>query len=109
MMMFGSISDSNTVSSLDRVTWTLLRYLKTFFRIKGSQLLSVSEHKIRAKVNEDEDMYETGSVKFKPKGQPVKDVPFIRCLNVKTQLVIILKGHAAAGRLIQRSAIKPNP
>jgi Protein of unknown function (DUF1280) len=78
----------------------MLREVKLFFKIKGSQLLSVSEHTIRAKVNTADALYETGAVKFNQ-----KDVRYVRLMKVKERVLEVLKGHAENGHLRQYSAI----
>ena len=75
-------------------TWLLLRKLKTFFDQKGSPLLSVGEQKLRAHMKDDAALYETG-------GDCGNDVVYVRCTNVKQQLLAALAAHRDSGQLHQ--------
>jgi hypothetical protein len=79
------------------VTWLLLRKLKTFFDQKGSALLSVGEQKLRERMNADAALYETGVVK----DEAGNDVAYVRCTNVKRQLLSALAAHRERGQLQQ--------
>ena len=78
-------------------TWLLLRKLKTFFDQKGSPLLSVGEQKLRAHMNADAALYQTGVAK----GDGGTDVAYVRCTNVKQQLLAALAAHRNSGQLHQ--------
>jgi Protein of unknown function (DUF1280) len=71
--------------------------LKTFFDHKGSALLSVGEQKLRDRMNADAALYETGVVK----DEAGNDVAYVRCTNVKQQLLAALAAHRDRGQLQQ--------
>ena len=79
------------------VTWLLLRKLKTFFNQKGSTLLSVGEQKVRQRMKADAARYETGELK----DDTGNDVAFVRCNDVKQQLLAALAAHRDSGQLRQ--------
>ncbi len=79
----------------------MLRHLKTFFDQKGSSLVSAGEQKLREQMKRDAALYETGS----EKGEAGRDVAFVRCVNVREQLLTALRAHSARGQLLQRGMI----
>lgn len=83
------------------VTWLLLRKLKTFFDQKGSTLLSVGEQKVRQRMKADAARYETGELK----DDTGNDVAFVRCNDVKQQLLAALAAHRDSGQLRQYGRI----
>jgi hypothetical protein len=79
----------------------MLRNLKTYFDQKGLALLSAGEQKLREQMNRDAALYETGI----QKDEAGRDVAFVRCVNVKEQLLTALRAHSARGQLRQRGMI----
>jgi len=95
-----------------RMSWDMLRAVKTFFTALGIPLFSVGEQKLRENMKEATQLYKTGTVTFEKQTEEkgtVKlektEVEFIWCTDVRTQLETIMKGHALNQRVIQRSAI----
>jgi hypothetical protein len=86
-----------TNGGTDSVTWLLLRKLKTFFDQKGSTLLSVGEQKVRERMKADAARYETGELK----DDANNDVAYVRCSDVKQQLLAALAAHRDSGQLRQ--------
>lgn len=85
------------IGGIGSVTWLLLRKLKTFFDQKGSTLLSVGEQKVRERMKADAARYETGEMK----DDAGNDVAYVRCTDVKQQLLAALTAHRDSGRLGQ--------
>jgi hypothetical protein len=82
------------------MSWLDLRKAKTFFAAKGSKLLSVGEQKMRIKMEDAALCYQTGSVQHEG-----DSIDYVRCIDVQAQLTAVLNSQAAAGHLVQRSAI----
>lgn len=71
--------------------------MKTFFDQKGSTLLSVGEQKVRQRMKADAARYETGELK----DDAGNDVAYVRCTDVKQQLLEALAAHQDSGQLRQ--------
>ena len=71
--------------------------MKTFFDQKGSTLLSVGEQKVRERMKADAARYETGELKE----DAGNDVAYVRCTDVKQQLLAALAAHRDSGQLRQ--------
>ena len=87
----------------DRMTWLMLRKLKTFFDQKHSLLLSVGEQKLREVMQRDAARYETGT--FDKNGV---EIAILRCVFVFVFLLVSMRAHSARGQLVQRAAICNN-
>jgi Protein of unknown function (DUF1280) len=87
------------------MTWLMLRHLKTFFVRKAVKLMSVGEQVLREHITRAAARYESGAVRSHDHAAGRDEVAFIRCTDVKEQLLEYLREHAAHRRLRQLGAV----